>query len=202
MPLTLIFCSPPAAECPLDHAGQPAGGFFLEGVRADNPREHRPRGRLAVANRGVHVVGLGRPELHGHRRERRIVHPGLRHVEPADLLLEEALAEFDAARALLALDEMPDLAARPRRHDEIEPVAARAVARLRDDLDDVAVLEARAQRHDPPAHARARAPVPDVGVHEIGEIHGRRSARQRLDLALRREDVDVLRDRARCGGSA
>ena len=77
--------------------------------------------------------------------------------------------------------------------DEREPVAARLVPRLRDDLDDVAVLEPGAQRHHAAVDARADALIADVGVHRVREIHGGRAARQRADLALRREDVDLLR---------
>ena len=64
---------------------------------------------------------------------------------------------------------------------------------LRQDLDDVAVGEPRAQRHHAAVDARADALVADVGVDEVREVHRRRAARQRLDLALRREDVDLFR---------
>ena len=77
--------------------------------------------------------------------------------------------------------------------DEVQPVAARLVARRRDHLDDVAVAQARAQRHHLAVDARADALVADVGVDRVGEVHRRRVARQRLHLALRREDVDLLR---------
>ena len=63
---------------------------------------------------------------------------------------------------------------------------------LRDDLDDVAVLEAGAQRHHLAVHARANTAVADVGVNGVREVHRRRAARQRLHLAPRREDVDLL----------
>ena len=77
--------------------------------------------------------------------------------------------------------------------DEVQPVAARLVARRRHDLDDVAVAQPRAQRHHLAVDARADALVADVGVDGVGEVDRRRAARQRLDLALRREDVDLLR---------
>ena len=34
--------------------------------------------------------------------------------------------------------------------------------------------------------------VADVGVHRVGEIDRRRAARQRHDLSLRREHVDLV----------
>ena len=88
---------------------------------------------------------------------------------------------------------MLDLVARARRDDEVQPVAARLVPGLRDDLDDVAVLEARAERHHLAVDARADALVADVGVDRVREVDRRRAARQRLDLPLRREGVDLFR---------
>ena len=66
------------------------------------------------------------------------------------------------------------------------------VARRRHHLDDVAVAQARAERHHLAVDARADALVPDVGVDRVGEVDRRRVARQRLHLAGRREDVDLL----------
>ena len=63
---------------------------------------------------------------------------------------------------------------------------------LRDDLDDIAVLKAAAERNHPAVDAGANALVADVRVDHVREIHGRGAARQRADLAFRREDVDVL----------
>ena len=62
----------------------------------------------------------------------------------------------------------------------------------RDDLDDVAVAQAGAERHHLAVHPRADALVADVGVDGVGEVHRRRVARERLHLALRREDVDLF----------
>ena len=67
------------------------------------------------------------------------------------------------------------------------------MARLRDDLDDVAVLEAGAQRDHLAVDPRAHALVADVGVDAVREVDGGRTAGQRPHLALRREDVDLLR---------
>ena len=91
------------------------------------------------------------------------------------------------------MDEVLDLVARARGDDEVEPVAARLVARRGDDLDDVAVAQPGAERHHLAVDARADALMADVGVDRVGEVDRRRVARQRLDLAFRREDVDLLR---------
>ena len=116
-----------------------------------------------------------------------------RDVEAAGFLLEDALAELERPRLLLALDVVADLLQRPRRRRVAEPVAARLVPGLRHDLDDVAVLQVRAQRHHRAVDAGADALMADVGVDRVGEVDGRGAARQRLHLAARGEAVDLLR---------
>ena len=56
----------------------------------------------------------------------------------------------------------------------------------------VAVLELGAQRQELVVDARGDAVVADVGVHGVREVDGRGAARQRHDLALRREHVDLV----------
>ena len=58
----------------------------------------------------------------------------------------------------------------------------------------VAVLELGAQRQQLVVDPRGDAVMTDVGVHAIGEVDGRRAARQRHDLALGREHVDLVRE--------
>ena len=58
----------------------------------------------------------------------------------------------------------------------------------------VAVLQLGAQRQQFVVDARGRAVVADVGVDAVGEVDGRGAARQRHDLALRREHVDLVRE--------
>ena len=50
----------------------------------------------------------------------------------------------------------------------------------------------RVERDEPPVDLGADALVPDVGVDAIGEVERRRAAGQLFDLALRREDVDLV----------
>src|SRR5204862_906522 len=87
--------------------------------------------------------------------------------EAPRLLLEQPPAELDAPLALLTLQDVLDLAARTRADGKCQPVAARPVTRLRDDLDDVTVLQAGAKRHHFAVHARADALVADVGVNHV-----------------------------------
>ena len=58
----------------------------------------------------------------------------------------------------------------------------------------VAVLELGAQRQQLVVDPRGDAVMADVGVHAIGEVDGRGAARQRHDLALGREQVDLVRE--------
>src|SRR5215210_5229402 len=67
------------------------------------------------------------------------------------------------------------------------------MARSGQDLDDVAVAKSGAERHHLAVDAGADALVADVGVDRVGEVDGCRVARERLDLAARGEDVDLLR---------
>ena len=61
-----------------------------------------------------------------------------------------------------------------------------------EDLDDVAGLQLVVQRHDLAVDARADAAVADLGVDLVGEVQRRRAGGERLDLALGREDEDLL----------
>ena len=64
-----------------------------------------------------------------------------RVAEALGFILDELEALLDVLLALLLLEPRADLAARLRRGDDVEPVAARAVVGLvRDDRDDIAVF--------------------------------------------------------------
>ncbi len=81
-----------------------------------------------------------------------------------------------------------DRGARLAGDDERLPGRRRRGLRLRgDDLDLVAVLEFGHQRRDLAVDLAADRGVADVGVHRIGEVDRRGPARQRDQLALRRE---------------
>ena len=62
----------------------------------------------------------------------------------------------------------------------------------RDDFDLVAVGEFGDQRGDLAVDLAADCGVADVGVHGIGEVDGVRPARQRDQLALRREAENLV----------
>src|SRR5204863_6129729 len=95
--------------------------------------------------------------------------------------------------ARLLLEPLLDLVARARRLDQRQPVARRAALALAgEDLDDVAALELVVERDDLAVDARADAAMADLRVDLVGEVERRGPGRERLDLALRREDEDLL----------
>ena len=99
--------------------------------------------------------------------------------------------------ALLAtLPDVPllDLVGRPSAGDELQPVAARTSTLDvgGEDLDRITRLESGVERYETAVDLGANAAMPDVGVNRVGEVDRRRSDRQLDDLALRREDEDLV----------
>src|SRR5688500_7671387 len=168
-------------------------GFLLQ-LRRHRLLQHRAGRQLAVADVRQQLVGRARAIFGRELRELSALEDrrGV-EAEPARFLLEQPAPELDAARALFALQDVLDLAARPGRRHECEPVTTRLVTRLRDDLDDVAVLQPAAERHHLPVDACADTLVADVRVDAVREIDRGGAARQRAHLAFRREDVHLLR---------
>src|SRR3712207_4552862 len=108
-------------------------------------------------------------------------------------LLQQDAAGVLGVLARLGLEPLLDLVARARRLDDAEPVARRAAVLVRgEDLDDVARAQLVVQRDDLAVDARADAAVADLRVDLVGEVQRRGAVRQRLDLALGREDEDLL----------
>ncbi len=109
------------------------------------------------------------------------------------LPFEHLLAVRDVLVALLALEPLADLLAGMAGGDDVEPVARRAVGALGgDDLHDVAVLQPVVKRHEPVVDLGADAGVSDLGVDAVGEVERRGARGQVLDLALGREDEDLV----------
>src|SRR5207247_9483208 len=109
------------------------------------------------------------------------------------LLMAGFLPGRDVLVALRARAPGADLLARARSSDHTEPVAGRSARGFaRDDLDDVAGREPVVERHDAAVHLRADRAVPDVGVDPVREVDRRRTGGEPLDLALRREDEDLV----------
>ena len=105
-----------------------------------------------------------------------------------------------ASSRLRLLQIAADRVARLRGRDEIDPARVRVRAALRDDLDRLAVLQLRLERHGAAVDLGRDAAVADVRMDGVGEIDGRRPARQPHDRALRREDVDLVGEEIRLDG--
>ena len=151
---------------------------------------------LRAAERDVEVVGLLEAELADdvgqQRRAGQLLRgqPGL-----VEVLLQQLAAGVLGVVARLGLEPGLDLVARAGRLDQREPVARRAALALGgEDLDDVAGLQLVVQRDDLAVDARADAAVADVGVDLVGEVQRRGAGGERLDLALGREDEDLVLD--------
>ena len=154
----------------------------------------RLRRDLALAEGDVEVVGLAEAHLADHVGEQRRAGDPLRRQAGlaqggVQLLAPAALGVL----AALALEQGADLVARAAGAHQREPVARRAALLLGgQDLDDVAAVELVVQRHDLAVDLGADAAVPDVGVDRVGEVERGRAGGEVLDLALRREDEDLV----------
>ena len=143
--------------------------------------QHLLRRQFPVADRRKHVVGLVAGEVAEHGLEGVALDECFRvEVVASRLLLEHLAAEIAGMSLFLDADEVLDFVPRVRRDDEVQPVAARLMARRGDDLDDVAVLEPGPERHHLAVDARAHALPADVGVNRVGEIDRRWRLAERL----------------------
>ncbi len=113
-------------------------------------------------------------------------------LERAKRLHQQQLAHLGRLRRLHGLQVVPDVGTRLAGGHVGEPHRVRARVGVGHDFHAVAVAKSRAERNRLAVHARRDAVVADVGVHGVGEVDGRGPARQREDLALGREDVDLL----------
>ena len=144
--------------------------------------QHLAGGKFAVAEARVQVLDLAQAVFGGHALEIVLLDPAQLNAQAARFLFEILLADLDGALALVLVDDVLDFVARARSLDDREPVFARLVPGLRQDIDDVAVAQHVPQRHDAAVDLRARAGVADFGVHGVGEIDRawiRRAARSR-----------------------
>ena len=100
-------------------------GRLLQLLLGHQLREERLRRELPVADRRKELVGLRHAELGGGAREAVVLGERL-HVqaEAPRVLLEQLSPELDALDLLFGMDEVLDLAARARRADDVQPVAA------------------------------------------------------------------------------
>src|SRR5262249_8757096 len=144
--LDLLFAA--AEHAPDDGDDRSVRRLLAQLVVGDELDEHLLRLQLAVSDGRVELVGLLRAELVERRGELGAVDDRLEiEVVAPRFLLEQLPSELRRAHLLFTPDPVLDLVSRVRSDDEVQPVAARTVAVLRDDLDDVAVFELAAERH-------------------------------------------------------
>ena len=192
---------PAAAPCALVRAGprRPIGSSSAASPclsRCMHLVDDDLRRDLRAAERDVEVVGLAEAHLADHVGQQRRAGDLLRRQAGlVEVLLQQLAAGVLGVVARLGLEPGADLVARARRLDQRQPVARRAALALGgEDLDDVAGLQLVVQRDDLAVDLGADAAVADVGVDLVGEVQRRRAGGQRLDLALGREDEDLLLD--------
>ena len=148
---------------------------------------------FAVAYPGHQVVGLAQPVARSDLRQVFVFDLLQRNSIFPRFLLDQLAPDFNGPLALMNVEPVLDFVTGARRLDQAQPVAARLMSRLRENLDDVSRVEFVAERHHAPVHLGADARVPDFRVNRIREINRGRIARQHHHLALRREGVDLFR---------
>ncbi len=149
---------------------------------------------LGAAERDVEVVRLAEAHLADHVGQQRRAGDALgRQPGLGQVLLQQVAAGVLGVVARLGLEPGADLVARARGLHQRQPVARRAALALGgEDLDDVAGGQLVVQRHDLAVDLGAHAAVADVGVDLVREVERRGAGGERLDLALGREDVDLV----------
>ena len=149
----------------------------------------------AVADRGVKIIHRIAALTFGDLIDKFVVLLlGQMDARAAHFTVELVFALDDVLLAPLFLEPASDLAARLARAHDVEPIAARSLARLRrgDDIDDLAVFHLIVDRHDAPVDLGADHAVADRRVDSIGKIDDRRAAGQINNVALGGEHIDFL----------
>ena len=147
---------------------------------------------LARADGGEQIDSSGHAVFIGDATQVLILNLRHRHLVLAGFLLEQLPADVHGAGALVFVEPVLDLVAGAGALDEGEPVAARLVIFLRDDLDNVAGAQLGAQGHHAPIHLGADAGVADLGVNGVGKIDRGAVGGNHNDLSLGREGIDLI----------
>ena len=145
------------------------------------------------AQRGQQIGGRGHAVFVGDAAQVLVGDLVHRHLEFARLALQQLAANLHGAAPLVFVEPVLDLVARARALDKGEPVAARLVIFLRDDLDNVAGAQLGAQRHHAAVHLGAHAGVAHLGVNGVRKVDRRGVGRNHNHLPLGREGVDLVR---------
>src|SRR5262249_35247032 len=107
----------------------------------------------------------------------------------AGFAVEQFASDLHGPFALVQIEPVLDLVARPRRFGIAEPVTAGVVSGLGNDFYDVAVAQLGAKRHHASVDLGAGAGMSYLGVDGICEIDGTGITRQDHDFAFGTERV-------------
>src|SRR5579859_591102 len=110
----------------------------------------------------------------------------------ARFFLDQLAPDFDGALALVNVEPVLDLIARPRGLYQAKPVAAGLVAGLGEDFDDISRVQLVAQGDHASVDLGPDAGVSNLGMNAVGEVDGRSIARKDDNFSFGREGVDLF----------
>ena len=148
---------------------------------------------LAVGDGGEHVVCRLEAQRLGHAGDRLDrARRGDAVASLAQLAGKLATARLGVVGLGVGREVLADLGARRRRDHDVHPVAARLGVLVGEDLDAVAGGERLGERDHAAVDLGAHAMVAHLGVHLVSEVERRGAGAQVHDLALGREDEDLV----------
>ncbi len=149
---------------------------------------------LRRAERDVEVVALLEAHLADHVGQQRRGDDLLgRQTLLAQRVLEQLASGVLGVTTVLRLEPVLDLVPRPGGLDQSQPITRRSALPLGGQhLADVAGTQRVGERHDLAVDLGADAAMTDVGVDLVGEVQRGGAGGERLDLALGREDEDLV----------
>ncbi len=156
----------------------------------------RGLGRHPVAQRDFGQQGLQAREavLGQERVQAPLRQPLQRGIHCFQRAVEHAMAQLHGIFVFQLLELVADGGACLAGDHELQPLRFRRGRARGDDFHRLARHQLGAQRHQLLVHPRGHRHVADVGMHGIGEIERGGVARQGQDLALRGEQVDLVRE--------
>ncbi len=156
----------------------------------------RGLGRHPVAQRDLGQQGLqARETMLGEERiQAPLRQPLQRRIHRFQRTVEHAVAQLHGIFVLQLLELVADGGARLAGDHEFQPLRFRRGRACGDDLHRLPRHQLGAQWHQFLVHARGHRHVADIGMHGVGEIERCGIARQGQDLALRREQIDLVRE--------
>src|SRR5882762_1393486 len=184
------------AEHALDSFNQGRFGVFdwrfgaFYGI-AENASKHLARGILAKPHGSIEVFNLGKPGIGCHPQHFFFWNLLEAAPEMARFLFQQALSHLHGFFALLQIDPVADFAARVRRLNKAQPIAARPVPLLRENLDHIAAHDFVAQGHHLPVNLGAHALMAYFRMHQISEVDRSGATRKLQHASLGSESINL-----------